>query len=84
MLAVGKHGIHPADDAERGFAEERIASDGVAVQIILQKLGIIVGHLFEMGHEPAFVDGIAVESAAHLIVNAAASHFLERGLRREQ
>ena len=32
-----------------------------------------------MRHEPAFVDGVAVEAAGELIVNAAARHFFEGG-----
>src|SRR5947208_2436382 len=32
-----------------------------------------------MGDEPAFIDGIAMEAAGELVVNAAAGHFFEGG-----
>src|SRR5207253_10551503 len=78
MLAVGKHGIYPAENADGGFAEQWIARDGIAVQIVSQQLGIVVGHLLEMGHQPALIDRISMETAAELIVNAAAGHFFEQ------
>src|SRR5437660_4354062 len=84
MLAVGKHGIYPAENADGGFAEQWIARDGIAVQIVSQQLGIVVGHLLEMGHQPALIDRISMETAAELIVNAAAGHFFERGLHSKQ
>jgi len=44
----------------------------------VEKLRIVVQHLFEMRHEPAFVDRIARETAAEVIVDAALAHALER------
>ena len=39
--------------------------------------GVVVEHLLEMRHEPAVIDRVAVETAAELIVEAAARHLLQ-------
>src|SRR5713226_9130773 len=44
---------------------------------ISQELGIVVRHFLEVGDEPAFIDGVAVEAASKLVVDAAAGHFFE-------
>src|SRR5256885_11088656 len=49
-----------------------------AVEKVLEQLGIVVGHFFEVGNEPAFVDRVAMEAAGELVVDAAAGHFFER------
>src|SRR6266446_6135293 len=46
---------------------------------IPQKLGIVVGHFFEVGNEPTFIDGVAMEATGELVVDAAAGHFFESG-----
>ena len=74
---IGENFVDPGDDAFGGFAEQRISGDLIAVQIIFQQLGIVVGHFFEVGDAPAFVDGIAMEAAGDLIVDAAVGHAVE-------
>ena len=54
------------------------------MEIIFQQLGIVVGHLLEVRHQPALVHRVTMEAAAELIVDAAPRHFFERGLRDEQ
>ena len=49
------------------------------MQVVLQQLGIVVGHFLEVGDQPAFIHGIAMEAASELVVDAAASHFFEGG-----
>src|SRR5260370_23540280 len=71
--------VNPRDDAFGSCTELWILHDSPSVQVVLQKLGIVVGHFFEVGDEPAFIDGIAMETAGELVVDAAASHFLEGG-----
>ena len=71
---IGENFVDPGDDAFGGFAEQRISGDLIAVQIIFQQLGIVVGHFFEVGDAPAFVDGVAMEAAGDLIVDAALGH----------
>ena len=39
--------------------------------------GIVVEHLFEVGHQPLAVHGVAVEAAPHLVVDAAPGHLVE-------
>ena len=46
---------------------------------VFQQLRIVVGHFFEVGDEPAFVHGVAVETAGELVVDAALGHFFESG-----
>ncbi len=47
------------------------------MDVILQELGIVVGHLLEMGNNPVFVHGVAMEAAGKLVVDAALRHLLE-------
>ena len=46
------------------------------------KLGVVVEHLLEMGHEPAGVGGVPVEAPAQLIADPAVGHLVERELDR--
>ena len=46
----------------------------------LEQLRIVVEHLLEMRHQPALVDGIARETAAEMIVDAALADALQREL----
>jgi hypothetical protein len=46
----------------------------------LQELGVVVQHLLEMRDEPSFVDRIARESAAEVVVDAALADVGQRGL----
>src|SRR6266481_2302914 len=79
VFLVGQDVVNPANDAFGGFAQEGILRGLPDVEIILQELGIVVGHFFEVGDEPTLIDGIAVKTAGELIVDAAASHFFEGG-----
>src|SRR6185369_9106154 len=54
-----------------------IASDRIGSEIAGDQERVVVEHLFEMRHEPALVDRIAMKTAAELIVNAAAGHLVE-------
>ncbi len=49
------------------------------MEIVFQEFGIVVGHFFEVGDEPAFIDGVAMETAGKLVINAATSHSFEGG-----
>src|SRR5215469_15478816 len=49
------------------------------MEVVLQQLGVVVGHFFEVGNEPALVYGVAVEATRELVVDATAGHFFERG-----
>ena len=49
------------------------------MQVAFQQLGVVVGHLLEVGHVPALVHRITVEAARQLVVHAAAGHAVERG-----
>ena len=48
------------------------------MDIVPQQPGIVVQHLFEMRHHPALIDGIAMEAAAQLVVDAALRHLRQR------
>jgi len=46
---------------------------------VTQQLGVVVEHLFEVGHDPALVDAVAMEATGEMVVDAAAArHLLER------
>ncbi len=47
------------------------------MQVDAGQLGIVVEHLFKVGHEPMVVNGVAVESAPQLIVHPATGHRLQ-------
>src|SRR6266850_2714746 len=79
VFLVGQDVVNPANDAFGGFAQEGILRGLPDVEIILQELGIVVGHFLEVGDEPAFIDGIAMEAAGKLIVDSAAGHLFEGG-----
>ncbi len=84
MLAVREDAVHPVDNALGSFAIERPRRNLVAVDVVLQQFRVVVRHFLEMRHQPALVYRITVESSAELIVDAAPSHFVQRGLRGEQ
>ena len=54
-----------------------LAEDVGRVEIHTGQLGVVVEHLLEVGHEPASVRGVAMETAAELIVDPAVRHLLE-------
>src|SRR6266480_5867213 len=57
-----------------GF-EERVARNLKRFQISDGQLRLVVEHFFEMRNVPIGVDGIAMETAADVIVHSTGSHF---------
>ena len=47
------------------------------MNVVAQKLGVVVDHLFEVRHHPAFVHAVAMKAAGKLIVDATAGHLFE-------
>jgi len=45
------------------LAQKWVLCELPAVEKVLEQLGIVVGHFFEVGDEPAFIDGVAMEAA---------------------
>ena len=55
-----------------------------AADVGAQQQGVVVEHLLEVRHHPARVDGVAVETPADLVADAAARHRLQAALRQLQ
>ena len=47
------------------------------IEIGIDKLGLIIKHLFKVRDKPAFIDGITMKSAANLIIHATLGHLFE-------
>ena len=62
----------------RRRAASVVAGDLVRVEVHAGQLGVVVQHLLEVRDRPGGVDGVAVEAAADLVVDAAAVHVVER------
>ena len=77
-LAIAQDSIHPMDHFERNPCVFRLDEALKAVDIILQELGIVIGHLFEVRNNPAIIDGVAMEPAGEMVVHSSARHFVER------
>ena len=75
-LASAHLAQHPGHGLGGAGGEERLAGllPDMAEQV--EKLGVVVEHLLEMGREPALVGGIAREAAAEVVVDAALAHAL--------
>ena len=58
------------------------AGDEPPVQVRGDEQRVVVEHLLEVRHEPALVDGVAVEAAADEVVHPAGRHRVERLHRR--
>ncbi len=75
--AAGLH--HLADHVRSRFrndlAEQGISGGLEGLGIGPQEQRVVVEHLLEVGDQPFRVDGIAVESAAQVVVDAAVAHF---------
>ena len=54
-----------------------VVSDLEGVEVGASELGLIVEHFFEVGDVPEAVDGIAVEAAAQMIMDATGGHLAE-------
>ena len=63
---------------------ERVLRRLPALDVRHREQRVVVEHLLEVRHQPLRVGGIAVEAAAHLIVDAAQRHFGQRVLRHPQ
>ena len=79
MLAVAEPLVHPAHDVARHRGEEFLTGRLVGMNVILEQLGVVVGHLLEVRDDPALIDRVAMEAAGELVIDAAARHFLQRG-----
>ena len=73
---------HPVVDPDYGLAGYPGAlglGEGLeGVDVIFQQFGVVVGHLLEVRDDPALIDGVAVETAGKVIVDAAFGHFFKR------
>ncbi len=69
---------HPVERVLGHGPQQRVPADLPAVHVGPGQQGVVVEHLLEVGHEPAVVDRVAVEPAAHLIVDAAGRHGPQR------
>ncbi len=54
------------------------AGQQAGVQVGQGKLGVVIQHFLEMGHQPFAVGGVAVETAPDHIIHAAAGHGFQR------
>src|SRR6185436_5591706 len=66
---IGGDLAHPPDYPTGDVGVLVLSEEGTRVEVRLQQLRIVVGHLLEMGHDPASVHTVAMESAAQLIVH---------------
>ncbi len=66
------------DDASRDFPEQRRARQLIGFEVHVEQLRVVVQHLLEVRHPPGPVGGVAVEAAAHVVVDAAGGHMAER------
>ena len=55
-----------------------------AADVGAQQQGVVVEHLLEVRHHPARIDGVAVETPADLVADAAARHRLQAALSQLQ
>ena len=84
-LGGGQIPQHEVQGAARHPLQLRVAGESPGGGIDPRELGLVVEHLLEVGHQPVVVDGITVEAAPHLVVDAAPGHGAQgeecRGLR---
>ncbi len=76
----GHFALEPGNRLLRALPVECFAAALMGGREQLEKLRVVVEHLLEMRHEPAFVDRIAREAAAEMIVDAALADMVERNL----
>jgi hypothetical protein len=79
-LLRGHFTCEPVDRLVRADAKQRLAGMPMRERQKLKQQRIVVEHLLEMRHQPAFVDGIAREPAAEVIIDAALANALQRQL----
>src|SRR5258708_1685305 len=75
LLYLAKHKI---ENVARGVRIEAVVSDLVGLGVNDGKLCLVVEHLLEMWDEPTRTGGVAVETPAELVVDAAALHRTKR------
>src|SRR2546430_5199826 len=73
-LPVRQHLEHPVHDSPGDLSEQRVAQARVAVEIRVQQLRVVVRHLLEVRHDPALIDGVAVEPATDMVADPALRH----------
>ena len=78
-LAVAQPLAQPAQNVARHIGKERIARGLPGVHVVLQQLGVVIGHLLEVRHAPALIHRVAMEAAGKLVVHSAARHLFQRG-----
>ena len=55
-----------------------VAGDLMGVQVQPSEQGVVIQHFFEVGNQPAGVDGISMEATRQVIVDPAAGHGAKR------
>ena len=68
----------PADRLARPLKVQRLAGARMRERQKLQQLCVVVEHLLEVRHQPAFIGRVAREAAAEVIVDAALADMRER------
>ncbi len=48
------------------------------LQVVQCDLSLIIKHFFKVRHVPLLIHGVAVETAAHMVMQSALRHFLQR------
>ena len=69
----------PSGRATRGILEECVRPQRQGIRIEAQQGAVVVEHLLEVGHRPLPVGGVTAETAADVVVDAAAGDLGERG-----
>ncbi len=77
-LFVGERVEYVLDRVLDDEAPLRLAEDDEGVQVGLHEQRLIGEHLLEVGNEPLAVGRITGEAAAHVVVDAAGGHGIER------
>ena len=78
LLPIAQPAIHPRHRLAHHRAEDRVRKTLPCVHVVRQQAGIVIEHLFEVRHHPALVHRVAMETAAHMVVDAALGHLRER------
>ena len=76
-VGIGGDFGDPRNYALGDLSEQGRACGLVSVDIVPEKLRVVVGHLFEVGDYPAFVYGVAVKASPKLVIDAAEGHLIQ-------
>ena len=79
-LACRHFAREPVDRLLRALAIERLVEARVGDGKQFEKLRVVVEHFLEMRDEPTFIDRVAREAAAEMIVNAALADVMKRNI----